>query len=138
MRTTSLMLTVVLCVGGAWAGLEDMIPAAKEVETKYPPFRIAVEELITTPRNEATAGPLVGPYAQIREAVSQFFSMFQSLGHTIRGTWTHPDTVFVEGDVHYTRQDGSRVTLPFLNRFKMQADKVQDYSIYIDPTPLAE
>jgi len=46
------------------------LPAAKEVETKYPPFRIAVEELMTTPRNEATAGPLVGPYAQIREAVT--------------------------------------------------------------------
>lgn len=46
------------------------LPAAKEVEAKYPPFHTAVEELMTTPRNEATAGPLVGPYAQIREAVT--------------------------------------------------------------------
>lgn len=81
--------------------------------------------------------PSVGK-TQIREAVSQFFSMFQSLAHTLKGTWNHPDTVFVEGDVHYTRQDGSQITLPFLNRFKMQAGKIQEYSIYIDPTPLAQ
>jgi len=46
------------------------LPAAIEVETNYPAFRIAVDELMTTPRNDATAGPLVGPYAQIREEVT--------------------------------------------------------------------
>lgn len=85
----------------------------------------------------ASNPPAVGK-VQIREGVSQFFSMFQGIRHTIKGAWTHPDTVFVEGDVHYTRQDGSQVTLPFLNRFKMKADKIQEYLIYVDPSPLAQ
>jgi ketosteroid isomerase-like protein len=85
----------------------------------------------------ASNPPTVGK-AQIREGVSQFFSMFQSIRHTIKGTWSHPDTVFVEGDVHYTRQDGSLVTLPFLNCFKMKSDKIHEYLIYIDPAPLRQ
>jgi ketosteroid isomerase-like protein len=73
----------------------------------------------------------------IREAVASFFSMFKELGHTLEGTWVHSDTVFVKGQVHYTRHDGSTISLPFLNCFKMRGDKIQEYSIYIDPTPLA-
>jgi ketosteroid isomerase-like protein len=73
----------------------------------------------------------------IREAVAGVFSMFRGIGHTLEGTWVHPDAVFVQGLVHYTRHDGSTITLPFLNCFKMRGEKVREYLIYIDPTPLA-
>lgn len=73
----------------------------------------------------------------IREYVAGFFSMFKALGHTLEGTWTHPDAVFVQGQVHYTNHDGSTLSLPFLNCFKMQGELIQEYLIYIDPTPLA-
>lgn len=73
----------------------------------------------------------------IHEAVAGFFSMFKALGHSLEGTWSHSDAVFVQGQVHYTRHDGSTVTLPFLNCFKMQGEKVREYLIYIDPTPLS-
>lgn len=73
----------------------------------------------------------------IREAVAGFFSMFRQLGHTLEGTWVHPEVVFVQGQVHYTRHDGSTITLPFLNCLKMRGEKVREYLIYVDPTPLA-
>jgi ketosteroid isomerase-like protein len=73
----------------------------------------------------------------IREGVAAFFSMYKALGHTLEGSWTHPDTVFVQGQVHYTQHDGSKVSVPFLNCFKMKGEKIREYLIYIDPTPLA-
>jgi ketosteroid isomerase-like protein len=73
----------------------------------------------------------------IREAVAGFFSMFKGLSHTLEGRWVAGETVFVEGQVHYERHDGSTVTLPFMNCFKMRGDKIREYLIYIDPTPLA-
>ena len=73
----------------------------------------------------------------IRENVAGFFSMFKGLGHTLEGTWVHPDAAFVQGQVHYTRHDGSTTSLPFLNCFKLRGDKIHEYLIYIDPTPLA-
>lgn len=83
------------------------------------------------------SSPSVAGKAAIREYVAQFFGMFQELRHRLVDSWIHPDTVFVQGDVTYTTRDGSEMTLPFLNCFKMRGDKVQEYLIYIDPTPLA-
>jgi ketosteroid isomerase-like protein len=80
--------------------------------------------------------PTVGKPA-IRDGVAAFFSTFKGLGHTLEGTWTHTDTVFVQGQVHYMRHDGSTVTLPFINCFRMQGDKIREYLIYVDPTPLS-
>ena len=45
-------------------------PAALEVETRYPYFRIAPEELAAGARNRATQGALLGPFPQVRDAVA--------------------------------------------------------------------
>jgi ketosteroid isomerase-like protein len=74
----------------------------------------------------------------IHETVKGVFGMFKALRHTIHGTWVHPDAVFVQGEADYTRLDGSVVSLPFLNCFKMRDAKIQEYLIYLDPTPLAQ
>ncbi|MFC1639953.1 nuclear transport factor 2 family protein [Gemmatimonadota bacterium] len=79
---------------------------------------------------------IVGESA-IKEHVAQFFGMFKALHHKLIGSWAHPDAVFVQGEVRYTTHDGSEISLPFLNCFKMRDDKIQEYLIYIDPTPLA-
>ncbi|MCJ2540264.1 MAG: hypothetical protein LN414_03220 [Candidatus Thermoplasmatota archaeon] len=63
--------------------------------------------------------------------------MFKGLAHTLEGTWTQPDVVFVRGQVHYTHHDDSRVSIPFCNCFKMNGEKIQEYLVYIDPSPLA-
>ena len=83
------------------------------------------------------SNPAVEGKAAVRGAVAGVFSMFRQLSHTIEGTWAHPDAVFVQGTVHYTRHDGSTISLPFLNGFKMRGEKIREYLIYIDPTPMA-
>lgn len=83
------------------------------------------------------SNPLVEGKAAVREAAAGVFSMFRQLSHTIEGTWAHADAVFVQGTVHYTRHDGSTISLPFVNCLKVQAEQIREYLIYIDPTPLA-
>jgi len=72
----------------------------------------------------------------IREYVAQFFGMIQALSHRINVTWEKEDGVLCEGEVTYTKLDGSKVTLPFADAFHMKGDKVKDYLVYIDPAPL--
>jgi hypothetical protein len=69
--------------------------------------------------------------------VGQFFGMFKGLRHELLGSWTHPDVVLVRGEATYVKHDGSALTLPFLNCFKMRGEKIHEYLIYIDPTPLS-
>lgn len=75
--------------------------------------------------------------AAVREAVAGVFTMFRSLTHTLEGAWVHPDAVFVQGTVHYTRHDGATISLPFVDCFKMQGEKIREFLVYVDPTPLA-
>jgi ketosteroid isomerase-like protein len=84
----------------------------------------------------ANAPPITGPEA-IREAVAQFFGAVQALRHGLLGVWTVDDLVFCKGEVSYTRHDGSKAgPFPFLNLFKMRGDKIAEYLIYVDITPL--
>ena len=83
------------------------------------------------------SNPPVAGKAAIREYVAQFFGMFKGLRHELVDSWSHPDVVFVQGEVTYVNHDGSELTLPFLNCLKTCGDKVLEYLIYIDPTPLA-
>ncbi len=41
-----------------------------------------------------------------------------------------------KGSCTYTRLDGSQVTIPFVNVFYLQGDKIARYLIYIDNGPL--
>ena len=83
------------------------------------------------------SNPPVEGKAAVREAVAGVFTMFHALSHTLVGTWAHPDAVFVQGTVQYTLHDGSTVALPFVDCFKMRGEKIREFLIYIDPTPLA-
>ena len=73
----------------------------------------------------------------VHQVVTNVFGMFKALSHTVHGVWVHPDAIFVQGEAAYTRLDDSVVELPFLNCFKMQGDKIKEYLIYLDPTPLS-
>lgn len=72
----------------------------------------------------------------IRAAVSGFFTTIKGLRHNLLNTWVHPDTVICQGEVTYTRHDGSQICLPFLNVFGMKGDRIKDYLIYMDINPL--
>ena len=46
------------------------------------------------------------------------------------------DVVICELEVSYTRPDGSALTLPCLDVFRMAGDKIRSMRVYMDPSPL--
>jgi limonene-1,2-epoxide hydrolase len=82
-----------------------------------------------------SAAPVRG-HAAIRAAVDGFFASIAGLSHELQRVVTDDDTVICEGEVTYTRHDGSRITLPFCNLFETDGDLITLYRIYADITPL--
>ncbi len=81
------------------------------------------------------APPVIGR-AAIREAVAAFFGAVRSLSHRVEESWSAGDAVICRGDVTYTRHDGSSLTLPFANIFKLRGGLIGEYLIYADISPL--
>jgi ketosteroid isomerase-like protein len=84
----------------------------------------------------ANAPAVTGP-AATRDAVAQFFAAVKSLRHELQQVWTLDDMVFCKGEVSYERLDGSKAgPFPFFNLFRMRGDKIAEYLIYVDISPL--
>ena len=82
------------------------------------------------------APPLVGKDA-IGDGVSAFFSSLSAIRHNIAEVWKSSDAVICRGEVTYTRLNGSTLTVPFANVFKLQPDGlVREYLIYADTSEL--
>jgi hypothetical protein len=79
--------------------------------------------------------PAVGR-AQITTAVGGFFGALGGLAHTIHGVWSADGRVFVQGEVVYTRKDGTSVTLPFFDLFEMDGEAIRTFLVYADVTPI--
>jgi len=82
------------------------------------------------------SSPAVTGHAEIRAAVEGFFSSFAALQHDLQRVIADSDAVACEGEVTYTRHDGSKITLPFVNVFEMDGALVSQYRVYIDIGPL--
>ncbi len=81
--------------------------------------------------------PVVTGRDAIRQAVAQFFDAVRTLRHDLLAVWTQDDMVFCKGEVSYTRHDGSKSgPFPFFNLFKTRGDKIAEYLIYVDISPL--
>jgi len=80
--------------------------------------------------------PPVKGHAAIRAAVESFFASFAKLRHVLQRQVADGNTVLCEGEVTYTRHDGSTVTLPFVNVFEVDDGLISLYRIYIDIGPL--
>ncbi len=72
----------------------------------------------------------------IGAAVGGFFAAIAACRHRLIRTWSDGAHVACEGEVTYTRLDGSLVTVPFANVFELHGALVFTYSIYIDNSPL--
>jgi ketosteroid isomerase-like protein len=82
------------------------------------------------------APPVEGREA-VRQAVGQFFDSIDGLRHDVIGTWSDGEMVFCQGEVTYTRRDGSTVgPLPFCNVLRTLGGKVKDYLVYVDASSL--
>jgi limonene-1,2-epoxide hydrolase len=80
--------------------------------------------------------PAVHGHVAIRAAVEGFFASFAALKHDLQRLVAEGAAVACEGEVTYTRHDGSTITLPFANVFEVDGGLISLYRIYIDIGPL--
>jgi limonene-1,2-epoxide hydrolase len=78
---------------------------------------------------------------QVEQGMSGFFSMIGGLSHEIIGVWSDlweaGEVKIVEVEVTYTRKDGSRTeALPATTIVRMEDDRIKDYRIFMDVSPL--
>lgn len=80
--------------------------------------------------------PAVSGKENVRKAAHDFFVKIKGLHHHVTGVWEFGDIVICEGEVTYTRLDDNTLTLPFVDIFHMKDDRILDYRVYIDISPL--
>ena len=83
----------------------------------------------------ANADPAQGR-AATRDGVAAFFATISGMTHHILNTWEVGDTVIVQIDVEYVRQDGKTVVTPNADILVFDGDLVRDWQIYIDVAPV--
>lgn len=80
------------------------------------------------------------PAAEGREAVQAtldgFYASIAGLSHTLGAVMRNDNVLVCEGEVTYTRHDGTTVTLPFANILDFDGALISNYKIYADPAPL--
>jgi limonene-1,2-epoxide hydrolase len=82
------------------------------------------------------SAPAVSGRADIIEAVDAFFASLAGVSHVVTAVATRGDMLFCEGETTYTRHDGKAVVVPFADVFDYAGDRIADYRIYADLTPL--
>jgi ketosteroid isomerase-like protein len=80
--------------------------------------------------------PVIAGHEAIRAAAAAFFAAIASSKHQVLRTWDAAASAVCEGQVTYTRHDGSMVSVPFANVFELRGDKIAAYRIYIDNSSL--
>jgi hypothetical protein len=80
------------------------------------------------------------PDVQVKEAIGSavdgFFSSIAALSHRVKNQVGDGSLLACEGDVSYTRHDGSSITLPFSDFFEFDGDLIVGYRVYIEIAPL--
>jgi len=73
---------------------------------------------------------------EISRTVEGFFASIGGLQHEILETWVEDKAVICQGNVTYTRTDGSEITLAFVTIWKLAGERISEYLIYMDINPL--
>ncbi|NDJ21791.1 Nif11 family protein [Nostoc sp. B(2019)] len=74
--------------------------------------------------------------AAIKKSADAFFSQISAVYHEIKMIWEIGDVVFVEMDVTYWRKDGSFISLPCKDIFRVEGDKFSELRIFMDVNPV--
>jgi ketosteroid isomerase-like protein len=85
-----------------------------------------------------SAEPTTGK-AAIADNAAGMARVVESLSHELDAVWTveQPQpAVLCETAVTYRRHDGSQITLPCFNVFRLRRGRVADYRIYMDVNPV--
>jgi ketosteroid isomerase-like protein len=97
----------------------------------------ALAELVTDDvRLQIGNADVVNGKPEFREALSAFFASVAAFRHTVTNVWSDRDAIIAELRVHYTRLDGTELTLPCCNVFRVRDGAVADYRVYMDITPV--
>ncbi|MEA5574983.1 nuclear transport factor 2 family protein [Anabaena sp. UHCC 0451] len=72
----------------------------------------------------------------IKKSADAFFSQIDAVYHEIKMIWEAGDVVFVEMDVAYWRKDGSMISLPCCDIFRVEGDKFSELRIFMDVNPV--
>jgi ketosteroid isomerase-like protein len=81
--------------------------------------------------------PMIQGAREIGVAVTAFFGSIRSSQHRLVKSWCAGESAGCEGEVTYTRHDGSVVTFPFANVFQLRGEKISSYRIYVDISTLS-
>jgi len=81
-------------------------------------------------------GELVEGKEAFAQAAEAFAASIAGIRHEIHWLRAVDDAVIAEMDVHYKRLDGSQLTLPCCNTFRVRDGLIADYRIYMDISPL--
>ena len=83
--------------------------------------------------------PRVHGRKEVEGTMRDFLATIAGIRHELTGLSQaagNPDTVVAEMTVHYSRLDGTNVSLPCCNVFRTQDGAIADYRIYMDVNPV--
>ncbi len=83
----------------------------------------------------SNAAPVVGK-DNIQAAVDGFFGSIKALSHEIEDCWKNENSLVCSGRVTYTRHNETQLSVPFVDIFYKDGEKIKDYLIYIDISEL--
>ena len=73
---------------------------------------------------------------EIERCVGGFLDSIRGLSHQLIEIWDIPDGKVCHGIVSYTRNDGTVLTVPFSNIFKINSQGIIEYLIFADTSRL--
>lgn len=74
--------------------------------------------------------------ATAQAIVAGFFDSIASLSHDVHDVWETDSAVISHGFVTYTRHNGTTLSVPFCNVFKMNGNLIGEYLIFADVSML--
>ncbi|MFC9556222.1 nuclear transport factor 2 family protein [Rhodococcus sp. NPDC056960] len=79
--------------------------------------------------------PVIGKSA-IQSWVAQYLTSVASMRHEIIEEWSEGNVAALRVEVTYTLQNGESFTLPAVTRTRVENNKVTEYLIFMDPSPV--
>ncbi|MDT2007389.1 nuclear transport factor 2 family protein [Rhodococcus opacus] len=73
----------------------------------------------------------------IQSWVAQYLTSVASMRHQIIEEWSAGNVAALRVEVTYTLQNGESFTLPAVTRTRVDNNKVTEYLIFMDPSPVA-
>ena len=75
----------------------------------------------------------------VKSTAGQVTTKLKGVRHEIHELWSaaeDADVIIARMTVHYTRFDGTTVSLPCCNVYRMKGDLIGEYRVYMDITPV--